>query len=640
MKKKLVSAVLVCAMLSAAAAPVFAAQSVDTLPYTDVSQSAAYYDDVRQLYRSGLMTGTASDRFSPDAPMTRAMLFQVLYNLAGAPEVTPVSLGDVPEGAWFARAVQWAWNSGMTPASMTRQQIAPNNLLTRQELAAVLYQYAASTGADCTVRGDLTSLAVQGQIEPWAQDAISWAYGTGLFTGGSLYPGETVARIDAAQAILALSRLETSSISKALNAILNDPDAPVSGYAVMAYQNGQPIFQRTGGYRFLDSENFLNNIPMDMDTRVRTASISKVFAAIGAMRLVEQGKLDLDKDISEYLGFEVRNPNYSDIPITCRMLMSHTSSLEDGTIYSIPPEYSIQEFFSPEGKYWLNGEHFANSDDGVDRSPGVYFHYCNLNFGVLGTIIECVSGQRFDEYMKANVLEPMGIGASYNPGDFDAEEIRKLSPIYQKQSGGQWDAAGPYVAQIDDYRGQVQDHDKVLITNPELQDEIILTSLEGYQLGTNATLFSPQGGLRISPNEMKTLIALFLNGGTVNGVQILKPESVDAMFTPQWNYDEARNNGNTYDGLMCSYGLAIQTMTGEFGDKFVSDRKIVLAGHFGEAYGLLAGVFMDRETGTVIYYMMNGMGASEEDNYGEYSGMYRWEEKFCTALLNNLFPDL
>lgn len=339
-------------------------------------------------------------------------------------------------------------------------------------------------------------------------------------------------------------------------------------------------------------------------------------------------------------GFRIHSEEGEHIPITARMLMSHTSSLEDGTVYSIPPEYSIQEFFVPEGKYWLGGEHFANSNDGVDRSPGVYFHYCNLNYGVLGTVIECITGQRFDEYMKENVLEPMGIGASYNPGDFDAEEIQKLSAIYQKQSGGVWDKAGPYIPQIDDYQGQVQDHDKVLITNPDLQDEVVLKDLSDYQIGTNGTIFSPQGGLRISMDEMKALIELFLNDGVVNGRQILTAESVDEMFTPVWTYDEAANNGNTYSGLMCSYGLGVQTMTSQYGDRFVEDRNIVLSGHFGEAYGLLAGLFLDRESGTVIYYVMNGMGGPEAENGGTYSSMYRWEEKFCTALLDNLFPEL
>lgn len=217
------------------------------------------------------------------------------------------------------------------------------------------------------------------------------------------------------------------------------------------------------------------------------------------MRLVEQGKLDLDRDVSDYLGFTLRNPNYPDQAITTRMLLSHTSSIQDGSVYSIAPEYSVKEFFTPEGKYWLDGEHFENSNDGVDRSPGNWFHYCNLNYGLVGTIIERITGQRFDIYMRENVLEPMGLNASYNPGDFDADEIQNVATLYQKQKDSVWNEDGPYVAQIDDYRGVPQDPNKVLITNPDLQSAITLEPLDDYVIGTNGCLFSPQGGLRISP---------------------------------------------------------------------------------------------------------------------------------------------
>lgn len=410
----------------------------------------------------------------------------------------------------------------------------------------------------------------------------------------------------------------------------------------MAYRDGKLIYQRTGGDRYIDAADPANNLPLELDSRYRTASISKTFAAIGAMRLVEQGTLDLDRDVSDYLGFTLRNPNYPDQAITTRMLLSHTSSIQDGSVYSIAPEYSVKEFFTPEGKYWLDGEHFENSNDGVDRSPGNWFHYCNLNYGLVGTIIERITGQRFDIYMRENVLEPMGLNASYNPGDFDADEIQNVATLYQKQKDGVWNEDGPYVAQIDDYRGVPQDPNKVLITNPDLQSAITLEPLDDYVIGTNGCLFSPQGGLRISPNEMKVLIDMFLNDGKVNGTQIISKESVDAMFTPTFRALPDQSNGNTYGGLMCRYGFGIQEMSGEFegGDCLLKDRKISLSGHFGEAYGLLAGFFLDRETGTAIYYAMTGQGSEDTQNAGEYSGMYKWEEMFCTALLDNLFPDL
>ena len=82
-------------------------------------------------------------------------------------------------------------------------------------------------------------------------------------------------------------------------------------------------------------------------------------------------------------------------------------------------------------------------------------------------------------------------------------------------------------------------------------------------------------------------------------------------------------------------------MSGDYlGDSMVKDRKIPMAGHFGEAYGLLAGIWVDREKDIAIYMSMTGQGGLVDNNYGEFSGMYLWEELFYAALLDNLFPEL
>lgn len=239
------------------------------------------------------------------------------------------------------------------------------------------------------------------------------------------------------------------------------------------------------------------------------------------MRLVEQRIVDLDTDVSTYLGFRLRNPNYPDEPITLRMLLSHTSSIRDGSVYSIPPEDKIEELFLPDGKYYTGGEHFARSFDGIDCGPGRFFAYTNLNYGVIGTVFERISGLRFDRYMKENILEPMGLQASFNVGDFTAQQLHDLSPLYQSKNGNHWNASQPWTAQIDDYQDQVQPRDKVLITNPDLGGENVLADLSAYHIGDNGTLFSPQGGLRISMEELKALAELFLSDGMVNGKQIL-----------------------------------------------------------------------------------------------------------------------
>ena len=571
-----------------------------------------------------LMAPAMTTAASAAETATRRDLAEALYDQAGKPAFTQtVEYYDLKAGD---TALYWISEAGLM-TGYGGKTMAPDQAVTREQLATVLYRYAKDFNLVLTERDAVDPTAAE-----WAQDALAWAGANGVLKG--INDDSTITPAELTKAMENLKKVAIDPAAEDLNAILTDPG--VTGYAVMAFKDGKLAYQRTGGDRFLDPTEAAKNLPMEMDTRFRTASISKTFATIGAMRLVEQGKLDLDADVSDYLGFQLRNPNYPDKVITTRMLLSHSSSIQDGSVYTIAPEYSIKEFFTPEGKYWNGGEHFENSADGVDRSPGNWMHYSNLGFGVVGTIIERISGQRFDVYMKENVLEPTGLKASYNPGHFTADEIKDMAVLYQVLEEN-----GPLVAQIDDYRGQVQDPNKVLITNPELQDEITLVSMENYEIGTNATLFSPQGGLRISAEETQVLIEMFLNDGKVGDKQILTKESVDEMFKAQFSYDPAKENANTYAGLLNYYGLGIWHMSGEYpGDSLVKDRKIYLAGHFGEAYGLLAGFFIDRETGDGIYYCMTGQTAPDFLNYGEYSGMYTWEEAFCTALLDNLFPEL
>lgn len=179
----------------------------------------------------------------------------------------------------------------------------------------------------------------------------------------------------------------------------------------------------------------------------------------------------------------------------------------------------------------------------------------------------------------------------------------------------------------------------MLITNPDLGGTNVMADLHDYHIGYNGTLFSPQGGLRINMEELKVLAELFLTDGCIGGKRFLSKESIDAMFTPYWTYSESTNNGDTYDGLMTCYGLGIQVFTSGKRDRFLRHRNVVMSGHFGEAYGLLAGLFVNRERQDGIFYMINGQGAPDVDHHGDYSGMYQWEERLCTALLDNLFPE-
>lgn len=382
-----------------------------------------------------------------------------------------------------------------------------------------------------------------------------------------------------------------------------------------------------------ENENFtkLNtdlqyNLPLTRDTKLRIASISKVFVAAAYMQLAEQGKIDLDADISRYLGFTLRNPNYPDTPITSKMLLSHTSSLRDGEVYTIPSKYSLQELFRPDGMFYEGGAHYAP----YGEAPGEFFCYTNLNYGILGTIIEKVTQTRFDKYMNQAIFDPMEIDASFNITDFNEAALSDFGLIYQKQEYGIWNTDGPWIAQVDDYSA-------LKIYGNNLYN---IYNYDEYITETNATIFFPHGGLRISLAGLEKWMQMLIDNGKYNGKRILTEKSIDEMFKPYWVLNEAKTNGDTYGGLMNCFGLGIQNVKNIDKDRFLPDRDIEMSGHFAEAYGLLAGMFIDREHKNGFIYIMNGMPGPESANAGAYSGMYSWEEKVCSAILNNAFPEL
>ena len=120
------------------------------------------------------------------------------------------------------------------------------------------------------------------------------------------------------------------------------------------------------------------------------------------MRLVEQGRLDLDRDVSNYLGWSLRNPAFADRPITLRLLLSHRSSLRDGVDYAIPLGTTLQSVLAAPAAF--DAEH----------PPGTFFRYTNLNFPVIASVIEAAAGERFDRLMARLVLQPLGLDACFN----------------------------------------------------------------------------------------------------------------------------------------------------------------------------------------------------------------------------------
>lgn len=406
-----------------------------------------------------------------------------------------------------------------------------------------------------------------------------------------------------------------------LKAVLDDPVKPLASLSTVAICDGKVVYEGHFGYRVIDNAMPARNLTTDTQTLYRVASLSKLVTAIGAMRLVEQNKLDLDADISSYLGFRVRNPNFPNARISARMLLNHTSSLRDGGGYSFPLEQSLQSVLDPAGENYDSGRQWAAVDSSSDRAPGKYFQYVNLNWGLLGTVMEAVSGQRFDRYMRQAVLSPLQIPGSFNTEELSRSDIRNLAVLYRKRRNEVWDATGPWVAQADDYGGK--------LPAPR-------AGMEGYRPGRNATPFSPQGGLRISAAGLAKLMLLLINGGEVDGIRLLSQDSVAAMLHEEWRHDENKQNGDNYKGLFNAWGLGVQRFLDlsvhKRGDRLVAGGGVSGYGHLGFAYGLQSAFVFDPVKRFGMIYLMGGSGFDPELDTGQYSSLNSWEEKVLDAL--------
>jgi CubicO group peptidase (beta-lactamase class C family) len=347
------------------------------------------------------------------------------------------------------------------------------------------------------------------------------------------------------------------------------------------------------------------------DDPVRVASISKLVVAIGVMRLVEQGKLDLDEDVSRQLGWALRNPRFPDAPITLRLLLSHRSSLTDAAgYYATPLDGQLRETFN-DPRAW-DAEH----------APGRYYRYTNLNFPVVAAVMERATGERFDQLMQRLVLKPLGLQACFNWDSCDAVTAARAVVLYG--------ADGTPVR--DDNRGAKPACSVVPAADGSCD-------LSVWKPGANGATFAPQGGLRISANGLARIGRMLLGEGQLDGVRVLNAASVREMEKPVWTYrrgngltweEDTANPGSRPGASICRYGLAVQTLAtkqdGCADDPFGDGRPRL--GHQGEAYGLLSGLWIDREAGTGVAYFATGV---EQATPGKRSAFAEIEEQLAVG---------
>lgn len=298
------------------------------------------------------------------------------------------------------------------------------------------------------------------------------------------------------------------------------------------------------------------------DDPVRIASLSKLFVSLAVMRLTERDQLQLDTDVSDYLGWSLRHPDYPDVPITMRLLLSHQSGLRDGINYALPMDALLEdELKNP--KAW-----------DADHAPSQYFTYANLNFPVVAAVMEAATGKRFDRIMKMQVFNPLRLDACFNWTLCSDQKITAAVTLYR---------ANGDVAR-DDLRG-VREECSVV---PAIDGTC---DMAAYELGQTGSIFSPQGGLRISANDLAKVGQMFLN----NDGSFLSQDSIAEMTMPAWKYNGS--NGNSEDGYFCAYGLAVHILAAPGRPVFCNDNPFgddqMRFGHSGEAYALESGLWMN-----------------------------------------------
>lgn len=333
---------------------------------------------------------------------------------------------------------------------------------------------------------------------------------------------------------------------EAINSVLNEFQAV--GIAAAVVKNGEIVYNKSFGYKDLE-----NKTPLANDNVMRIASISKSFTATSLMQLVDKGIISLDDDVSNLIGFKIRNPHHPDIPITLRMVLSHTASIKD------KEDYFTLDHLNPA----VYGDCIESY---YEYKPGEDYNYSNMGLNLAGTILEKVSGVRFDDYVRENVIWKLGLYGGHNIDSLDAN---KFAWIYSVEDG-------EFVKSEGAYRSRSED-------------------MPGYVFGYSSPIFSPTGGVKISAQDLAKYMMMHMNYGELDGTRIISQESSKAMQTPV---------AITKEGGINNYGLCLTEFPDYLADYNTPGNYPI--GHTGGAYGLNSIMIWSPADGWGIVAMTNG----------------------------------
>jgi CubicO group peptidase (beta-lactamase class C family) len=320
------------------------------------------------------------------------------------------------------------------------------------------------------------------------------------------------------------------------------------GLSVVVVKNNKIEYHKNYGYKNLETKTALGENDL-----FRIASISKSFTATSLMQLIADGRCKLDADFGDLIGFPIRNPNYPEKKITLRMILSHTSSVNDKNGY-----FNLDVINPSKNPNWKDSYNLYE--------PGTQYQYCNLNFNMAGAVLEKLTNTRVDSYIVNHILKPLNLYGGYC---IDSLDQKRLVSLYAFDEKG-------------------NPHEEPSAYNPRREE------LNQYILGYSTPVLSPTGGMKISALDLARYMMMHMNYGHSQGKNIISKKYAKIMQTAV----------NKESG----YGLAIMNNV-----KIVPG--VTLTGHTGSAYGLYSALFFNPKKKYGFIVITNGCNIPDSDDF-------------------------
>lgn len=369
-----------------------------------------------------------------------------------------------------------------------------------------------------------------------------------------------------------------------------EPLQAVPGVALAVWLEGEIVWSHAAGSATFADDGVTPGRPLTPQSPVRAASISKLATALTALSLAEDGLVDMDADVSDVLGFGLPvQPGGT--PVTLTALLAHTSGICDPDVYWAAEGDRLEELLTEAAT--------------CPYPPGGGWTYANINYGIAAQVMENAAGARFDHLVTARVLAPLGLDAGFNWSGVSTS-TREAGATLHRRVDGVW------TPQVDDLETLTDTRPAILRRDPETAGGI--ASNDAGERFDNGTLYSPQGGLRASVEDLAVLASVFLSGGRG-----------EALAEPVWT-------GDVSPGIR-AHGAGPQVL---LPGQVASDPELRLVGHVGEAYGLYGGAWAIPDRGAAIAFFVTGVDPEGDQSREPVAGFTRYEIELMSIALDVL----